>query len=60
MVPEAGAFFGRRITLNIIFRERNKRSVTPNVLRPIAISLQPSCFEEAEKVRRLAAMKAAG
>ena len=28
MVPEAGAFFGRRMTWNIIFRERYKRFVT--------------------------------
>ena len=60
MVPEAGAFFGRRMTSNIIFREGYKRSGTPNVLRSIAVSLQPGCFEEAVKVRRLAAMKAAG
>ena len=52
--------FGRRMTWNITFRERYKRSVTPNVLRSIAISLQPDCFGEAGKVRRLAAIKAAG
>ena len=60
MVPEAEIFFGRRMIWNIIFRERYKRSVTPNVLRSIAVSLQLGCFEEAGKVRRLAVMKAAG
>ena len=58
MVPEAGAFFGRRMTWNLILR--CKRSVTPNVLRSIAVSLRPDCFEEAGKIRRLATMKAAG
>ena len=57
MVPEAGAFFGRRM---IIFQERYRRFVTPYVLRSIAVSPQPGCFEEAEKVRRLAAMNPAG
>ena len=60
MVPDAGAFFGRRMTWNAIFRERYKRSVIPNVLRLIAVFLQPGCFEEDGKVGRLAAMKAAG
>ena len=37
MVPEAGAFFGRRNTWNIIFRERYKRFFTPYVLRLIVV-----------------------
>ena len=60
MVPEARAFFGRKITWNIIFQERYTRSVTPNVLWSIATSLQPGCFEEAGKAKRLADMEAAG
>ena len=60
MVPEAGAVFGRRMTWNIIFQEMYKRPVTPNVLWPIVVSLQPGCFQEAGKVRQLAAMRAAG
>ena len=56
---KAGAFFGRNVIWNIIFRERYKRSATPNVLRSIVVSLQLGCFEQAGKVRRLATMKAA-
>ena len=57
---EAGACFGRRISWNIIFRERHKRSVTSNVFQSIDISLQPGYFQEAGNVRRLAVMKVAG
>ena len=61
MVPEPGAFvFGRKMTWSLIFRERYKRSVTPNTLRSIVVSLQPGCFEEARKVKRLADTKATG
>ena len=56
MISEAGVFFGRRMTWNIIFREKYKRSVTSNVLWSIAVSLQPGYFEEAGNVRRLEAM----
>ena len=39
MVPEAGAFlFDRRMTWNIIFRERYKQFVTPYVLRLISFT----------------------
>ena len=38
----------------IIFRERYKRSVTPNELRAIVVSLRLGCFEGAGRVRRLA------
>ena len=37
MVPESGAFCGRRMTWNTIFRERYERLVTPYVLRLIAV-----------------------
>ena len=61
MVSEAGEFFGRRRTWNIIFQERCKRFVTPYVLRLlITISPKPDWFKGAAKVRRHEAMGAAG
>ena len=60
MIPEAVAFFGRRMT-QISFSERGtSESFTPYVLRSITASLQRGCFEEAGKVRRLAAINTAG
>ena len=37
MEPEAGAFSGRRITWNIIFREKYKRFVMPYVLLQLIV-----------------------
>ena len=52
--------FGRRLTWNIIFQEKYERFVTPYVSRLITISTKPGWFEGAAKVRRHAAMEAAG
>ena len=40
MVAEAGAFFGKYMTWNIIFREGCKRFVTPYVLQLIAVPVR--------------------
>ena len=37
MIPEAGVFYGRWMTWNILFRKRYKRFVTPYVLQLIAV-----------------------
>ena len=60
MVPEAGALFGRRKTGTSFSERGTSDSFTPHVLRSIAFPTQPGRFEEAEKVRRLAVMEAAG
>ena len=48
MVPEAGAFFGRRMTSEYHFPERGTSD--SYVLRSIAVSPQSGCFEYAVKV----------
>ena len=60
MVPDAGAFFGRRMTWNIIFRERYKQPVTPYVLWWIAILPDARIIRGDVKGRRHEAMSAVG
>ena len=63
MIPEAGAFFGRRKTKTLFSERGTSDSFTPYVLRSAAVSLQlgwfEEAFEEAEKVGQLV-MEAAG
>ena len=54
MVPEAGAFFGRRMTSEYHFPK--KGTSDSYILRSIAVSSQPGWFEYAVKVRRHEAM----